>query len=272
MISKQKTATVAATVTLAALLVYAFGVPLFTGGDVPLVDYAVGGRAPGAEFPMGTDSEGHDLFLRTAQGLRLSLSIAMSVAVLATLMGVVIGIIAGFVGGIVDQVLMRMSDTINALPHLVLGLVIVGMFRGSITAIVVSLVISHWVTIARMVRAQTLFLRGSELVASGWVSGMSRWVIMLRLVAPTVLGQAVVSVVLTIPHIVWHESTFSFLGIGLPPHQPSLGTLIADAQGGLLLGQWWMLVFPGGALVIATLCTGVIGRALTERVSRWEAK
>lgn len=256
-----------ALVLLIALILYALVVPLLAPASSGVADYAAAGLPPSSSHLLGTDSEGRDLLVRTAAGLRLSLAIGTTVALIATTVGTTVGIIAGFTGGIVDQVLMRGADTINALPHLILGLVIVGMFRGSITAIIVAMVITHWVTVARIVRAQTLSLRDSELVASGWLTGMSRIAIARRILAPAVIGQAMISVVLTIPHIVWHESTFSFLGIGLPPHEPSLGTLISDAEGGLLLGQWWLLVFPGGALVLATLCTSVLGRALTDRVT-----
>lgn len=262
--------TVVATVVLVLLLSYALIVPLFGSADANVANYADRGLPPSAAHWLGTDPEGHDLTVRVASGLRLSLSIAVTVALISTLIGVVVGIIAGFTGGWVDQVLMRTSDAVNALPHLILGLVIVGMFRGSIPAIIISMVITHWVTIARITRAQTLSLRHSELVSSGWLAGMSRWTIMRQIVAPAVLGQAMISVVMTIPHIVWHESTFSFLGIGLPPHEPSLGTLISAAEGGLLLGQWWLLAFPGGALVAVTLCTSVLGHALTTRVTTQE--
>ena len=259
-----------ALLVLVGLVGYALLVPILAPTQTDLVDYAAAGRAPSWEHPMGTDSEGRDLLFRTAAGLRLSLGIGAVVALIATAVGTTVGILAGFLGGIIDQVLMRGADLVNALPHLILGLVIVGMFRGSIAAIIVSMVITHWVTAARIVRAQTLALRGSELVASGWLSGMRGGQIARRILLPAVLGQAMISVVLTIPHIVWHESTFSFLGIGLPPHKPSLGTLISDAEGGLLLGQWWLLAFPGGALVLATLCTGVLGRAITARITQGE--
>lgn len=251
---------------LAALTLYAFVVPLVIDHDDRLVDYALAGRPPSAEHLLGTDSAGRDLFVRVAAGLRLSLSIALTVALLSTVLGTVIGVVAGFTGGLVDQVLMRISDTVNALPHLILSLVIVAMFRGSVVAIVISLVLSHWITTARIVRAQTLSLRGSKLVDSAWLSGMNRWQIMWHHVAPAALGQAFISVLLLVPHAVWHESTFSFLGIGLPPHEPSLGTLLWDAERGLLLGQWWLLVFPGGALVAAVLAITAIGRALMDQV------
>lgn len=252
-------------VVLVALAVYAVAVPLVIPHDSRLVDFAVAGHPPSWEHPLGTDSNGRDLFVRVAIGLRLSLWIAVIVALVSTAVGVVVGLVAGFVGGAVDQVLMRVADTVNALPHLVLGLVIVSMFRGEIGAIVVAMVITHWVTVARIVRAVTLASRSSDLVSSAWLSGMTRTRILWHHLAPAALGQALVSVTLTVPHIVWHESTFSFLGVGLPPHEPSLGTLLSDAQGGILLGQWWLLVFPGGALVLVTLAIGAVGRALTAR-------
>ncbi|MBD0023771.1 ABC transporter permease subunit [Gordonia pseudamarae] len=257
---------------LIGLVLYAFAVPLFVDHDTRIVDYTIAGVAPSADHPLGTDPAGRDLFIRVALGLRLSLTIALIVAVASTVLGTAVGVIAGFVGGAVDQVLMRTSDTVNALPHLILSLVIVAMFRGSVPAIIVALVLSHWVTTARIIRAQTLSMRNSEVIASAWLSGMGRGQIIRHHLVPAALGQALISVLLLVPHAVWHESTFSFLGIGLPPHEPSLGTLLSDAEGGLLLGQWWLLVFPGGALIAAVLAVGVAGRALTARITGAEVR
>lgn len=256
-----------AAVTLVLLAAFALLTPLIIPHDSRIVDFAVAGHAPSWEHLFGTDSQGRDLFVRVAIALRLSIAIALVVALVASAAGVIIGVVAGYLGGAVDQFLMRFADTVNALPHLVLGLVIVAMFRGEVLAIVVAMVITHWVTIARIVRAQTLALRHSNLVASAWLSGMSRPRIIAIHLLPAVAGQAVISVLLTVPHIVWHESTFSFLGIGLPPHEPSLGTLLSDAQAGILLGQWWLLVFPAGALVLVTLAIGVLGQGFARRIN-----
>lgn len=125
-------------------------------------------------------------------------------------------------------------------------------------------------TITRTVRASVLHLRGAEFVEAALLSGMSRARVLARHVVPAALGQSLVGLILLIPHAIWHESTLSFLGVGLPPHKPSLGTLLADAEGALLLGHWWILVFPSFFLVATTLCIAAVGTHLKERVTGQE--
>lgn len=261
---------IVAGVLLIAIAAYALLTPLLSDADLVLTDFANAGTAPGAKYLFGTDSKGHDVFLRVAAGMRISLFIAIVTAVFSAIVGVVLGVVAGTMGGRVDRIIMRGADVTNALPHLLLGLLIVSLFRGSITAIIASLVLTHWVTITRTVRAAVLHLRSAEFVEAAYLSGLSRIRIMFLHVVPAALGQALVGLILLIPHAIWHESTLSFLGVGLPPHKPSLGTLLADAEGALLLGHWWILVFPSFFLVATTLCIATIGNHMKNRMTGQE--
>lgn len=251
---------------LVLIALYAVVVPLTANADSLLSDYAMAGLPPGEGGLMGTDSAGHGLFVRVAQGLRISLLIALITSVCSCIIGALLGILAGMTGGWVDRFIMRIVDAMNALPHLLVGVLIVSLFRGSVTAIIASLVLTHWIPIARIVRAQIIGLRHAEFIEAAWLSGMNRWQVIWRHLAPAALGQTMVGLVLLIPHTIWHESTLSFLGLGLPPHQASLGTLLSDAQGALLLGQWWILAFPGLFLVAATLSVSVVGGYLKDRI------
>lgn len=253
-----------AAVVLACIAAYALLVPALSDIDPVLTDFAAAGQPPGAEHWFGSDSQGHDLFVRVAAGLRISLVIALLTAVFSTVVGVALGIIAGMVGGRTDRFIMRFTDGVNALPHLLMGLLIVSLFRGSPTAIVVSLVLTHWVTVTRTVRASVLQLRHAEFVDAAFLAGSNPVQVMLRHMLPAAAGQALVSLILLIPHAIWHESTLSFLGVGLPPHKPSLGTLMADAEGALLLGHWWILVFPSTFLIATTVCIAVLGGRLRD--------
>ncbi|MFI9510991.1 ABC transporter permease [Nocardia sp. NPDC052566] len=242
--------------------------------DGALVDFAVGRRGPSVEFPFGTDGAGRDVFVRVAEGMRVSLVIAVATAVGAAIVGVLVGVTAGAFGGWWDRVSMRVVDAVNSLPSLLLTLLIVAMYRGSVLAIVVSLVLTHWTSIARVVRSEVLALRHAEFVQAARLRGLPEWRIVRTHFVPVAAGQALIGVVLLIPHAIWHESTLSFLGVGLPPHRASLGTLLADAQASLLLGDWWLLVFPAGVLVAVTLAVSVAGRhwqrkaELLQEVSR----
>lgn len=251
----------------AGLLVlgYALLVPLLAPDAWALADLGRARQAPSASHWFGTDYAGHDLFLRVAQGVRVSLLIAVVCAVLATVIGVLVGTIAAAFGRTVDAVLMRTTDGVNALPHLLLGIVLVAMFRGSLLAIVLSIALTHWPQVARIVRSEALSIRASEYVDAAYLAGATRWQVLRRHLLPAGLTQATVAVVLLLPHAIWHESTLSFLGLGLSPDQASLGTLLQQSRGELLLGNWWTLVFPGGVLVLASLVVAQLAGQLRRR-------
>ncbi|MGW4847528.1 ABC transporter permease [Nocardia brasiliensis] len=250
---------------LVLAVLYAGLVPLLRPVDNALVDFSVSRRPPGLEFPFGTDSAGRDVFVRVAEGMRVSLLIATAAALGSAVLGLLVGVSAGAFGGWWDRIAMRAVDTMNSLPSLLLTLLVVAMYRGSVLAIVVALVLTHWTSVARVVRGEVLALRHAEFVQAARLRGLPGWCIVRRHFVPPALGQALVGVVLLIPHAIWHESTLSFLGVGLPPHRASLGTLLSDAQASILLGDWWLLVFPAGVLVLVALAVSMLGRHWQRR-------
>ncbi|EOV6091604.1 ABC transporter permease [Klebsiella aerogenes] len=261
---------VSAIITWMAFMVivgFAIVVPWFSHVDPLITDFSMADLPPGKDALFGTDAEGHDLFIRVAQGLRISLIISLVTATTSCLFGVVLGTLAGMSGGWIDRIIMRLMDGINALPHLLIGILIVSLFKGSVIAIIASLTLTHWTYIARVVRAQIIGIRHAEFIEAAWLSGMNRWRIIRVHLIPAALGQTLIGLVLLIPHTIWHESTLSFLGLGLPPHMPSLGTLLSDAQGALLLGQWWMLLFPCLLLIATTVSVSLIGGILKNRIT-----
>ncbi|MFW0788015.1 ABC transporter permease [Gordonia sp. CPCC 205333] len=256
------TARVASLATLALLLCYAAFGPLLAPSSAADVDFSATGIGPGAAHWFGTDSSGRDLFAMVAQGMRVSLAIAFATALLSTAFGLAVGLAAGTLGGWWDRIGMRVADVMTAIPSLLLSLLIVAMFRGSVVAIVVSLVLTHWTTVARVVRSDVLPLRNAEYVEAARLSGLPRRRVISIHLLPPATAQAAIGGALLVAHAIWHESTLSFLGVGLPPHEASLGTLLSDAQESLLLGQWWLLVFPAGAIVACTLALTVIAHSV----------
>ena len=234
---------------LVAVVSYAVLVPVLVPGHYLEADLSQARLAPGALHWFGTDSAGHDLFVRVALGLRVSLVVAGCCAVISTVLGVGIGALSAVWGGKVDAVLMRVTDAVNALPQLLLGIAIVAFYPGSLVAIVASIALVHWCPVARVVRSISLSTREMEYVDAAYLSGASRWQVLHRHLLPAVAGQMKVSVALLFPHAIWHESTLSFLGLGISPDRPSLGTLLEIARSEVLIGCWWSLVFPAGALV-----------------------
>lgn len=250
-------------ILLATIALAAVAIPL--GAGEQLADFGRALQPPSAAHPAGTDHSGYDLLVRTAQGLQISLLIAATCAVVATVLGAAIGVGSALAGGWVDAAVMRVVDGVNALPHLVVGIVIAAMWRGEPLAIIASIGLTHWPAVARVVRAELLAVTDAGWVQTSRLAGASRWFIARHHLAPAVTGQAVVAMVMLLPHAVWHESTLSFLGVGLSPDRASLGTLLGQARGDILAGAWWTLVVPAGALILTALSFAAAASAVRRR-------
>ncbi|MFE5336748.1 dipeptide/oligopeptide/nickel ABC transporter permease/ATP-binding protein [Isoptericola sp. NPDC056573] len=255
-------------ILLALLVAYAVLVPLLAGPTS--VDFGAALRPPSLAHPFGTDHSGHDLFVRVAQGLRVSLVVALGCAAVAVAVGVTVGAVAAARGGLVDAAVMRATDGVNALPHLLLGIVVVAFFPGSLVAIMASIAVTHWPQVARVVRAEMLAVRSSAYVDAAYLAGATRRQVAREHLVPAASPQALVALVMLVPHAVWHEATLSFLGLGLPPDRASLGTLLEIARGDVLTGAWWTLAFPAGVLVLTTLAVSGVARAARQPVDRRE--
>ncbi|MFJ8999714.1 ABC transporter permease [Streptomyces sp. NPDC102359] len=250
-------------VTVLAVLL----VPPLTQLDQQAVDLAAKLRPPSWAHPFGTDDVGRDLLLRCVYGLRVSLLVGVVAALTATVIGTAVGATAGALGGCADRTVMRLVDTLSSVPHLLLGIFIVAMFRPGVWPVVVSVALTHWLSTARIVRAEVLSLRSRPFVDAAVSGGASRWRVTVRHLLPGVLPQAGLAAVLMVPHAMWHESALSFLGLGLPTHTASLGTLIQGARGSLLAGQWWPTLFPGLFLIIPTLAVAGLAGVWRERIN-----
>ncbi|GIZ98990.1 MULTISPECIES: ABC transporter permease [Tsukamurella] len=247
-------------VALTAIVVFAVAVPVLAGPQV--ADFAAALRPPGSGSVLGTDHSGYDLAVRTASALRISLLLAAICAVLSAVIGLAVGLAAATLGGWFDAVLMRLVDGVNALPHLVVGVVIAALWRGDPVAIVASIALTHWPSVARVVRAELLAATTSGWVETSRLAGASRLFVARRHLLPAVSGQALVAAIVILPHAVWHESTLSFLGVGLSPDRASLGSLLGQARGDVLTGAWWTLAVPGLALVATALVCAACGASI----------
>ena len=174
-------------------------------------------------------------------------------------------------GGWVDRVTMRLVDTVAAVPHLLLGIFVVALFRPSLAAVVASVALTHWVSTARIVRAVVLSVRDRPYIDAAVGGGASRWALARRHHVPAVAPHALLAWSLMVPHAIMHESALSFLGLGLPPHLPSLGTMVAGGQAALLAGQWWPAVAPGAFIVLLGTCTIAASGELRRRFSARQA-
>ncbi|MFE5684093.1 ABC transporter permease [Streptomyces sp. NPDC056512] len=254
-------------VLVAAVVLAVLVVPPLAHLDEQAVDLAARLQPPSWTHPFGTDDVGRDLLLRCVYGLRVSLLVGVVAAVVATVIGTTVGALAGAVGGWTDRVVMRLVDVFSSVPHLLLGIFIVAMFRPGVWPVVVSVALTHWLSTARIVRAEVLSLRSRPYIDAAVSAGSSRRRIAVRHLLPGVLPQAALAAVLMVPHAVWHESALSFLGLGLPAHQASLGTLVQSARGSLLAGGWWPTLFPGLFIIVPTLAIAGLAGAWRERLN-----
>ncbi|MDT0573390.1 ABC transporter permease [Streptomyces sp. DSM 3412] len=251
------------TITVLAVLL----VPPLVQLDQQAVDLGAKLLPPGRSHPFGTDGLGRDLLVRCVYGLRVSLLVGVAAALTATVIGTAVGATAGALGGWVDRGVMRVVDTVASVPHLLLGIFIVAMFRPGLWPVIVSVALTHWLSTARIVRAEVLSLRSRPYIDAAVSGGASRWRVAVRHLLPAVLPQAALAAVLMVPHAMWHESALSFLGLGLPTHMASLGNLIQDARGSLLAGQWWPTLFPGLFIIAPTLAIAGLAGAWRERIN-----
>ncbi|MFP3986524.1 ABC transporter permease [Streptomyces sp. E11-3] len=255
-------AVIVAAVVLAVLLV-----PPLAQLDEQVVDLSAKLLPPSLAHPFGTDDVGRDLLLRCVYGLRVSLLVGLVAALVATVIGTAVGACAAAFGGWTDRVVMRLVDVFASVPHLLLGIFIVAMFQPGVWPVVVSVALTHWLSTARIVRAEVLSLRSRPYIDAAVSGGASRWRVTVRHLVPGVLPQAGLAAVLMVPHAIWHESALSFLGLGLPTHQASLGTLVQSARGSLLAGDWWPTLFPGLFIIVPTLAIAGLAGAWRERLN-----
>ncbi|MEV7515814.1 ABC transporter permease [Streptomyces diastaticus] len=242
-------------------------VPPLVGLDEQAVDLGAKLLPPSLDHPFGTDDVGRDLLLRCVYGLRVSLLVGVVAALVATVLGTAVGAAAGALGGWTDRLVMRCVDAFSSVPHLLLGIFIVALFRPGVWPVVVSVGLTHWVSTARIVRAEILSLRARPYIDAAVSGGASRLRLARRHLIPGVLPQAGLAAVLMVPHAIWHESALSFLGLGLPTHQASLGTLVQSARGTLLAGDWWPTLFPGLFIIVPTLAIAGLAGAWRERLN-----
>ena len=219
--------------------------------------------------PLGTDNQGRDVLSAIMYGMRISLAVGISSIVFAIIVGIAIGLISGYAGGPVDSVLMRIADVQLTFPSILTALLVDGVItvalprtmRDSlqIYVMIFAIGISLWPSFARTVRGSTLVERNKDYVLAARVIGVPSWKIMLNHVMPNVMGPVLVIGTLGLGLAVIAEATLSFLGVGLPPTQPSLGTLIRFGNDFLFSGQWWVSVFPGLTLILMVLAINLLG-------------
>jgi len=277
---------IVATILLAILLIASFGADVlaphnpFDLATINLIDalkppvwHADGTQ----EYLLGTDSQGRDLLSALMYGMRVSLLIGLAAVTGAMFLGIVLGLISGYAGGRIDALIMRIADVQLSFPAILIALLIDGVARVVVPSdmheviafpvLVGAIALAGWPQYARTVRGSTLVEKNREYVQAARVIGISSPVIMFRHVLPNVLGPVLVLATVHLATAIITEATLSFLGVGVPPTSPSLGTLIRVGNDFLFSGEWWITIFPGAALVLLVLSVNLLGDWLRDALN-----
>jgi oligopeptide transport system permease protein len=214
---------------------------------------------------LGSDALGRDLLARLFMGLRVSLAIGAVATSVSLVVGVIWGATAGYLGGAVDEVMMRIVDVLYSLPFIFFVILLMVTFGSNIILIFVAIGAVEWLTMARIVRGQTLSLKNKEFIEAARAAGLDRTAIIARHIIPNLLGPVAVYVTLTIPGVILAESFLSFLGLGVQPPMASLGSLIAGGAQDMELAPW-LLIFPSIAMVATLVSFNFIGDGLRDAI------
>jgi peptide/nickel transport system permease protein len=211
------------------------------------------------DYFLGTDHVGRDVLSRLIFGARVSMIVGLAAVLVAGSIGTLLGIVSGYLGGWVDQVIMRVTDTWLALPALTFAIFLAAIVGPSEFNIIVILGGVYWTRYARVIRGEVLSLKEREFVRLAIVAGCSRRVIMWRHILPNVINSAIVLATLMLGVVIVTEASLSFLGVGVPPPKPAWGLMLADGKKGLMVGYWWLTVFPGLCIMLMVLSANLLG-------------
>lgn len=235
-------------------------------------DFSAKNLAPSLAHPFGTDWMGRDMLLRTLAGLSTSVLIGLLAAGVSSVVALALGTAAALGGRRADAAITWLIDLMMGIPHIVLLILISFALGKGFWGVTVGVALTHWPSLARVVRAEVLQLKESTFVAAARRLGQSPARIAVRHMLPYVLPQFVVGLILLFPHAILHEAAITFLGFGLSPEQPAIGIILSESMGYLSAGMWWLAVFPGAALIAVVLLFDVAGSALRKLIDPHSAQ
>lgn len=284
---KKSPVAVVSTIVFGTLVLSAVFAPLiaptnpFDPASLNLMNGFTGPMTPnaftGESFFLGTDDQGRDVFSTILYGMRVSLFVGVAAVMLAMVLGITLGLISGYVGGWTETIIMRTADVQLTFPSILVAMLIFGVAKGitpieyrdqmAIWVLILAIGLSDWVQFARVVRGATMVEKRKEYVEAARLIGRTPFAIMLRHILPNVLSPVLVIATISLALAIIAEATLSFLGVGAPATQPSLGTLIRIGQGFLFSGEWWILLFPAVTLLTLALSVNLLGDWLRDALN-----
>jgi peptide/nickel transport system permease protein len=265
---KRNRLAVAGGVILLLLYLTAIFAPLLAPHDYRAFNPGQPLKPPSAQHWMGTDRQTRDVFSRVLVGSRVSLSVGFASVSLIMVIGVTLGALAGYLGGIVDNLIMRATDIMLAIPLLFLLIAAAALFTPGMRTTVIVIGVTSWMTTARLVRGEFLRLKGLDYVLAAQALGATTLRIMMRHLLPNALPAIIVQATLWLSYAILLESSLSFLGLGVQPPTPSWGNMLADGRVDMRLG-WWVAVFPGMAIFLTVLAFNLVGDGLRDAFDPW---
>ena len=218
--------------------------------------------SPSLEHLFGTDWLGRDMFTRTIMGLSLSMGVGLIGAIGSTSIALILGMAAATMGKMADRLISWLIDLFLSVPHLVTLILIAFTLGGGFKGIVIGLMLTHWPSLARVIRAEVMQIRSAEYVQISQQMGKSRWWIAVHHIFPHLIPQILIGFMLLFPHVILHEAAVTFLGLGLSPHEPAIGIILSESMKYLSSGMWWLAFFPGLCLLIIVRTFETIGENL----------
>ena len=233
-------------------------------------DFTIKMQAPSFAHPFGTDWMGRDMFIRTLKGLSLSIMIGLAASIISSIIATILAFLASF-NKFCDEFVSWLIDLFASIPHILLIMMIsIGLGKGAF-GVMMAVAFSHWVNLTRVLRAEVLQINTSEYVNLSRRFGKSKLWVARQHILPLVLSQIFVGTLLVFPHAIMHESSVTFLGFGLSPHEPAIGIILSESMSYLAMGAWWLAFFPGLSLLIVVLLFDIIGDNLKRLVDPSEA-
>ena len=250
-------------IVVVVLILASIAAPLLAPYDPGAQNLANRLAKPSALHWMGTDELGRDIYSRILYGGQVTMGMVVAVVIMVAPLGLAIGCIAGYYGGALDRVLMRVTDVFLSFPRLILALAFVAAIKPGVTSAIFAIVLTAWPPYARLARAETMTVRGTDYIAAVRLTGASSARIILRHIVPMCIGSLVVRVTLDMSSIILTAASLGFLGMGAQPPSPEWGAMIATARR-FILDQWWVPTIPGIAIFVASLAFNLLGDGLRD--------
>lgn len=236
-----------------------------------VVDFMSKNQSPSVEHIFGTDWLGRDMFIRTIKGLSLSIQVGTIASLFSGLIALLLGLLGSTSSKTLEMIVTSIIDLFLAIPHTFIVIIISISVGGGIKGMILGISLTHWASLARIVRSEVKQIRESDYIKTSKNFGKSNLYIAINHILPHILPQLLIGIVLVFPHAILHEASITFLGFGLEPHEPAIGIILSEAMKYISSGKWWLAFFPGMCLVIISMMVDKIGKLINKLINPKQA-